>query len=156
MRIPLAVLLAMVAPGAAIVAQVARPPAKQNSLIEFSGDIRTLSRRVSPAVVQISVSGYGPLNQTTGHSVSVFGRQETIGSGVIVDPEGYIVTNAHVVSGAVRIKVAFASPPARIDEAEATSEVENAEAKIIGVDTESDLAVLKVDRKGLTALKFMN
>jgi serine protease Do len=156
MRISLAILLILSLPGAVLLAQVAQPQPKQNSLVEFSGEIRLLSRRVSPAVVQISVSGYGPLDQTTGHSVSLFGRQESIGSGVIVDPDGFIVTNAHVVSGAVRIKVAFAgvvSPNNTVDD---PGELENVEAKIVGVDTESDLAVLKVDRKGLTALKFMN
>ncbi len=115
MRIPLAIMWTMSVAGAAFAAQVAHPPAKPNPLIEFSGEIRSLSRRVSPAVVQISVSGYGPLDQSTGHSVSLFGRQESIGSGVIVDADGYIVTNAHVVSGAVRIKVAFASTPSLND-----------------------------------------
>jgi serine protease Do len=156
MRISLAIMLTMSVSGAALVAQVGHAQAKQNSLVEFSGEIRSLSRRVSPAVVQVSVSGYGPLDQSTGHSVSLFGRQESIGSGVIVDPDGYIVTNAHVVSGAVRIKVEFTGPPLRNDSPDDAGELESAEAKIVGVDTESDLAVLKVDRNGLTALKFMN
>ena len=156
MKIPLAILLILSLPGTVLLAQVAHPQPKQNSLVEFSGEIRLLSRRVSPAVVQISVSGYGPLDQTPGHSVSLYGRQESIGSGVIVDPDGYIVTNAHVVSGAVRIKVAFAPAASPNNAADDPGELESVEAKIVGVDTESDLAVLKVDRKGLTALKFMN
>src|SRR5579863_938762 len=113
MKISLTILLILSLPGAGQVAQVGHPQAKPNSLVEFSGEIRLLSRRVSPAVVQISVSGYGPLDQSTGHSVSLFGRQESIGSGVIVDPDGYVVTNAHVVSGAVHIKVAFAGIASR-------------------------------------------
>ncbi len=156
MRIPLAISLILSLSGAVLFAQGAHPQPKQNSLVEFSGEIRLLSRRVSPAVVQISVSGYGPLDQATGHSVGLFGRQESIGSGVIVDPDGYIVTNAHVVSGAVRIKVAFAGVASPTDAAGDPGELESAEAKIVGVDTESDLAVLKVERKGLTALGFMN
>src|SRR5579859_6540752 len=156
MRIPLAIMWSMSVSGGALLAQVAHPPAKPNSLAEFSGEIRLLSRRVSPAVVQISVSGYGPLDQSTGHSVGLFGRQDSLGSGVIVDPDGYIITNAHVVSGAVRIRVAFAGIASRNNVADDPGELENVEAKIVGVDTESDLAVLKVDRKGLTALKFMN
>lgn len=156
MRTPLAILLILSLPGAVLLAQVVHPQPKPDSLAEFSGEISLLSRRVSPAVVQISVSGYGPLDQATGHSVSLFGRQESIGSGVIVDPDGYIVTNAHVVSGAVRIKVAFAGVASPNNAADDPGEVESVEAKIVGVDTESDLAVLKVDRKGLTALKFMD
>ena len=157
MRFPLAVMLAMSIPGRALGAQVPHSSARQNSLIELSGEIQALSRRVSPAVVQISVTGYGPLNGSTGHSVNVFGRRESIGSGVIVDPDGYIVTNAHVVSGAVGIKVVFAGKPLRSDAVEdAAANLESVEAKIVGVDTESDLAVLKIARKGLSALRFMN
>jgi serine protease Do len=144
-------------PWTSLVAQVApRPAAKPNSLIELSGEIRSLSRRVAPAVVQLSVSGYGPLDQSTGHPVSLYGRQESIGSGVIVDPEGYIVTSAHVVAGAVSIRVAFAGSPSRNEPMDDSTERQSADAKIVGVDAETDLAVLKIGRKGLTALKFMN
>jgi hypothetical protein len=57
----------------------------------MSGEIRSLSQRVAPAVVQIVVNGYGPLDPSAGHTTTVFGRQQTIGSGVIVDPDGYSV-----------------------------------------------------------------
>ena len=137
-------------------AQGAHRQAKQNSLIQLSGEIRSLSQKVAPAVVQISVSGYGPLDQSTGHQVSLFGRQESIGSGVIVDPDGYIVTNAHVVNGAVRIRVALASTPSQKDASEDSGKLESADAKVVGVDAETDLAVLKIERKGLPALVFMN
>ena len=130
MRFPMAILLILSLPTAAQVAQVAHPQAKPNSLVEFSGEIRLLSRRVSPAVVQISVSGYGPLDQSS-IIISLFGRQESIGSGVIVDPDGYIITNAHVVSGAVRIKVAFAGIAAN-NVADDPGELETAEAKVVG------------------------
>ena len=156
MRLPLTAILIMAVPSPAILAQVAPEQTKQNPLVELSGEIRSLSHRVSPSVVQVSVSGYGPLDQSTGHPVSLFGRQESIGSGVVVDPEGFIVTNAHVVSGAVSIKVGFASESSRSDAPDSIGELESTEARIIGVDTESDLAVLKIERKGLTALRFMN
>jgi serine protease Do len=156
MRTPLAFLFYIAILGRPLVAQSPAPPARNSSLTEISGDIRSLSRKVSPSVVQVSVSGYGPLDQSTGRSVSLFGRQVSLGSGVVVDTDGYIVTNAHVVSGAVRIKVAFANSPSRNDAADHSGGMESVEANIVGVDTESDLAVLKVDRKGLTALKFMN
>jgi serine protease Do len=156
MKFLLAIMLTIVAPGGAIVAQVAPAHTKENSLIELSTEIRTLSGKVAPSVVQISVSGYGPLDQAPGHPVSLFGRQESIGSGVIVDPDGYIVTNAHVVNGAVSIKVAFEKPASRSEIADDGGGLESAEAKIVGVDGETDLAVLKIERTGLTALGFLN
>jgi serine protease Do len=152
----LAVMVTGAVLSALVFAQGAPRQAKQNSLIELSGEIRSLSQRVAPAVVQISVSGYGPLDQSTGHPVSLFGRQESIGSGVIVDSDGYIVTNAHVVNGAVRIRVALASPPSQNDAPDEARELESADAKVVGVDAETDLAVLKIERKGLTALEFMD
>lgn len=155
MRIYLAVMLIIAAPSAALVAQVVPQPTEQNSLTELSGEIRSLSHRVAPAVVQVWVNGYGPLDQSTRHPGSLFGRQQSIGSGVIVDPDGYIVTNAHVISRAISIRVAWASAP-RDNTVDDGGEVQSIEAKIVGVDTESDVAVLKIEGKGLTALRFMN
>jgi serine protease Do len=155
MRILLAAIVALAMPDAVLIGQVASRQSKPSSLIELSGEIQSLAHRVAPAVVQILVNGYGPLNQAPGNPVSLFGRQQSTGSGVIVDSEGYIVTNAHVVINAVSIKVAFSSqkPP---DDPSDTGELETTEAKIIGLDTESDLAVLKIEPKGLATLEFMN
>jgi serine protease Do len=150
-----AVILAGVG-GTALTAQVAPTPRAPSSLVEMSGEIHSLSQRVAPAVVQILVSGYGSLDQTAGHPVGLFGREETSASGVIVDPDGYIVTNAHVIKGAVSTKVVLADMPARHGAGDETGNPEVFDAKIIGVDQESDLAVVKIDRKGLPALKFMN
>jgi serine protease Do len=62
-------------------------------------------------------------------------RETSLGSGVIVDPKGYIVTNRHVVEHADRIRVTL------MDESEGTYH----EAKVVGTDQETDLAVIKVD-----------
>ena len=67
--------------------------------------------------------------------------QEGLGSGVIVSADGYILTNNHVVQGADTIKVAFN------DGRELT-------AKVVGTDPQSDLAVIKVEAKGLPAITF--
>jgi serine protease Do len=67
--------------------------------------------------------------------------QEGLGSGVIVSPDGYILTNNHVVRGADVIKVTLN------DGRELT-------AKVVGTDPESDIAVVKVDAKDLPAITF--
>ena len=62
-------------------------------------------------------------------------RERSLGSGVIVDPKGYILTNRHVVEKADRIRVRFEDDPPGVQH----------EAKVIGADQETDLAVIKVD-----------
>ncbi len=64
------------------------------------------------------------------------GRQQSLGSGVIVSPEGYILTNNHVVDGATNVKVM-------------TSDKHEYTARIVGTDPRTDLAVLKIDASNL-------
>ena len=70
-------------------------------------------------------------------------RSRSLGSGFVIDKSGHIVTNYHVVAGAVNVNVSFSN-----DEA--------VRAKIVGVDSTTDLAVLKVNTppRGLTPLRF--
>jgi serine protease Do len=117
----------------------------QDALSEYSRSIRALTQRVSPAVVQVLVSGYGRADEGQGDTVALITRQRSTGSGVVVDPEGYIVTNAHVVRGAVRVRVLIAGSK----DPDAVSD-----AKILGVDRGTDLALIKVDRTGLQTLRF--
>ncbi|HWA85685.1 MAG TPA: trypsin-like peptidase domain-containing protein, partial [Opitutus sp.] len=122
-------------------------------------------KRVAPSVVKVLVTerakrvpaGDGPsffdspafrqfFGDQFGHQ---FGRRGTVlqppeeglGSGVIVSPDGYILTNNHVVHGADVIKVTLN------DGRELT-------AKVVGTDPESDIAVVKVDAKNLPAITF--
>jgi serine protease Do len=62
-------------------------------------------------------------------------RERSLGSGVVVDPKGYILTNRHVVEKADRIRVRFQDDPPGVQH----------DAKVIGTDQETDLAVIKVD-----------
>ncbi|HEX4277058.1 MAG TPA: Do family serine endopeptidase [Bryobacteraceae bacterium] len=71
-------------------------------------------------------------------------RTASLGSGVIVDKNGYILTNNHVVEKATKITVKFMN-----DEKEYP-------ATVIGTDSDTDLAVVHVDRKNLTAAKIGN
>lgn len=62
-------------------------------------------------------------------------RERSLGSGVIVDSKGYIVTNRHVVEKADRIRVRLKDDPPGVTH----------DAKVIGTDQETDLAVIKID-----------
>ncbi|MGN6608688.1 MAG: trypsin-like peptidase domain-containing protein [Jatrophihabitans sp.] len=92
------------------------------------GSVADLARRVGPAVVQIDV-------QTP--------QGAGVGSGVVIDKHGYVLTNNPVVAGATNILVVFSD--------EATSD-----AKIVGTDPVSDLAVIKVSADKLTVATLGN
>jgi serine protease DegQ len=68
-------------------------------------------------------------------------RASSLGSGVIVSPEGYILTNHHVIEAADEIKIAL-------------SDGREAKARVIGSDPETDLAVVKVDMQALPTMTF--
>jgi serine protease Do len=136
-------------------ALAAAPAAAQpSSLAAFSTELQTLVQRVSPSVVQINVSGYAVAETAgSGTADTLLERQRSTGSGVIVDASGFIITNYHVVSGARRIQVVLA--PARAADGSASivrPRGRTLVATVVGVDEETDLAVLKVDATGLPAL----
>lgn len=117
-----------------------------------------LIRQVSPTVVQILVTGYGPLGDSNqGNTDVVIGRQRAIGSGFVVDPTGYIITNAHVVKGAQHVQVVLSTGnPDASAEAVLASRTKLVPARIIGVAQNIDLALLKIDVANLPALKLAN
>jgi serine protease Do len=128
-------------------------------LHQLNESIEDLVQRVSPTVVQILVTGYGTAEETErGQTELLVGRRRAIGSGVIVDPEGYIVTNAHVVNGAQSIEVLVPPPPAPTVSGAATEglQARSYHARIVGTSREIDLAVIKIDGHGLPALSIRN
>jgi serine protease Do len=78
--------------------------------------------------------------------------QRASGSGVVVDPDGYIVTNAHVVRGAQRIRVEVPTMAAASSILGARGRL--FEGRIVGLDLETDLAVVKIEATGLRTLAF--
>jgi serine protease Do len=107
----------------------------------LSGSIQALVKRVSPSVVQVVVTAYTAVEQgDDGQADLVMGKQRSIGSGVVVGADGYIMTNAHVVKGARSVQVILSAPSRTVT------------ATIAGVAEEIDLALLKVDLTGLPAL----
>ena len=127
-----------------------------------SGSFAPVVQRAMPAVVNVSTTSKvkmqdnpfggegGPFDdffrQFFGGRVPQQPRERTahaLGSGVVVSPDGYILTNNHVVDGATDIKVSF-------------SNQKEIPAKVIGTDAASDLAVIKVNQKDLPTLPLGN
>lgn len=136
-----------------------RAPAQQKKsevIQEMSRSFQDLVKRVSPAVVEVLVTGYGSPDEDDPNASSAVGRERSLGSGVIVDPDGYIITNYHVVKGADRVRVVLT--PMANQESQATSLLKSRgkilPAKIVGFSRTIDLAVLKVETSGLPTLPF--
>lgn len=113
------------------------------------GSLAPAAKRASPAVVNIATSkapeGHPHLNDPWFRFF--FGDQTDeqpqtgLGSGVIVAPEGYVLTNNHVIEGADDIEVSLVDG-------------RKASAQVVGTDPETDLAVLKIDLPDLPVISF--
>lgn len=126
-------------------------------LSQFSQSLDELTSRVSPSIVQIVVTGYRPVaDKDSDDSDDQLGFQKSLGSGVIVDPGGYIITNAHVVRGAQQVKVLLSPRDGNLSDAAQESvsggDMAPLNAKIVGLAPRLDLALLKVEAHGLRAL----
>ena len=137
-------------------AQAQKAPVPYPDALERMNDaIDALTRKVWPSIVQISVSSYGVARErgAVAEASMVLGRQQSVGSGFVIDADGYIITNAHVVANAQRIEVLL--PPEKADGSLATALSAKqvvVPAKIVGLSSELDLALLKADNLKLPAL----
>ena len=128
----------------AIASPVAQPAVLHGqSLTDLSRSFQALTEQVVPGIVQVFTVGYG----ADPRRGAVLAIGERTGSGVMVSPDGYIVTNAHVVEGARKIDVLLSEPAV---EGSGTGSILKPvglrlSATLVGVDVETDLAVLKVD-----------
>jgi len=134
-------------------AHLAAAPQRTTALSDMSAAIENVASKISPAVVKVLVTGYAPVSDEEHGKVAVIRRRHAIGSGVVVDPKGYIITNAHVVAGAQEVSVILQSAGAA-NAAGATPRNRNLKATIAGIDPVSDIAVLKVDATALPTVAF--
>ena len=141
-------------PDTAPAADVKPPPV---SLGELSVSLEGLVNRVRPAVVQIFSTGYVTAEDSdSSNTAALLSQQRSTGSGIVLSDDGFIVTNAHVVKGARRIQVRLSVVRSRGRLPSFEPEVKLLDAKLIGMDREMDVAVIKIDRTGLPHLPLGN
>jgi serine protease Do len=131
------------------VALAQRSTTQQNPLDSWNDSVDALTAKVWPSVVQILVTSYGPREEGDRTNANVVvGRQRSVGSGFVIDPDGYIMTNVHVVNGAERIQVVISPSDANGSLTSALSgKTKTLPARIVGLASELDLALLKVEAK---------
>lgn len=106
--------------------QASTPTVQQTTSTEGGLTVAEINEKVSPAVVGI-----------TGESTAGTGT----GTGIVISEDGYIMTNAHVVNGFSNLTVTMS------DETEHS-------ATLVGLDTQTDIAVIKIDASGLTVAEL--
>jgi serine protease Do len=134
------------------------PGDRTGALRQLSSSLNDLASRVSPSVVQVLVTGFRSIKSGDDEDeTALIGRQHSLGSGVIIDPDGYIITNAHVVRGAQRVRVVLTPAPrsdSPLSQVQATlsGHLPPLDAKIIGSAPAFDLALLKIEGHDFPAL----
>ena len=121
---------------------------------ELSSTLEMISAQSGRAVVQIFARGY-TTNDESSNTDTLLTSQRSSGSGVLLSPDGFILTNAQVVKGARNLRVELPHQP--VTEAQAHGEKfvgRSIPARVIGVDRQTDLAVVKIDRDNLPYLEF--
>jgi serine protease Do len=122
-----------------------------DTLRSLSSHFHSLVENVKPAVVQVVTSGFVA---SDGGGSTVRARTGG-GSGVIVDADGYIITNAHVIGSVRRLDVLLTRTGGdRVGSSILNASGKLLPARVVGVDREADIAVLKIESKGLPFLSF--
>jgi serine protease Do len=119
---------------------------KYNQIADPAEAFKWVALRMEASVVHINTSRKAELARMRDDQSTLFGDPERFevsgeGSGVVVDPTGYIVTNHHVIQGADEITVVLSDD----------RQISAADVTVVGIDPLSDLAVLKVNAGTLVA-----
>jgi serine protease Do len=144
---------------------------KTSTLAQFSSGLERLAATVAPAVVQVQVTGWCASPSPNGEDATVLTSCRVVGSGVIVDPSGYIITNEHVVRNARSIRVMLTPKPSYSGNAltaagkqpvldavvvganrEPLGKRQVLDAVVVGANRETDIALLKIDASGLPSI----
>ena len=146
-----------IAAGAFLVALLTSTAARAQEpdlLQQFSVAVESMVQRVSPTVVQILATSYG-LTDQGGRANAAAGMEQSVGSGVIVASDGYIMTNAHVIQNAHDIRVRLVpSGKQTIGAVLSESFSPTIDAVLVGTYTDADLALLKIPADDLPALRI--
>ena len=119
----------------------------QIAILKRTSDVfHKVAKTAIPAVVSIQTSGRVVQNDETAiysHYMRQLQNRENLGSGVIISPNGYIITNFHVIEKMDQIKVVL-------------SDNTTYQATIVGIDKKTDLAVLKIEAENLPIIPYAN
>ncbi len=124
--------------------------AVRHSLLALDEDLQALAERVGPSVVTIDITGLTTVEDPNTRQTNYIAKEQALGSGIIVDPTGYILTNNHVVEHATSISVLVYRR--RNKPGGGLEEGQRFPATLVGRDSLTDLALLKVNADGLPAL----
>ena len=130
-------------------------PTKMDVLKQLSASFEEISQRSGRAVVQIFVRSYVTSSESAESTNELLTAENSSGSGIILSPDGYILTNAHVVKSAHSVKVQL-NVRAEAEAREGGDKTYNrpVAGTLVGVDRDSDLALIKIEKTNLPYLTF--
>lgn len=129
-------------------------PQKMDVLRQLSSSFEEISQRSGRAVVQIFARSY-VTPEDSDKNGELLTAENSSGSGILMSPDGYILTNAHVVKNAHSLKVQLnVRAEAEARELGDRSMNRPLPGTLVGIDRDSDLAVIKIDKKNLPYLPF--
>jgi serine protease Do len=135
-------------------ATYAAEPSALSALNALSDAVQALTRRIQPSVVKVVAMGYQNTEDESSDEGAV-NRGQNSGSGVIIDPDGYILTSAHVLGGADYAQVTLPARALTSGPEDSTPRVgKTLTARVLGADAETDIALLRVPATGLPFLSL--